>query len=339
VTGVEKILVVRVGRGGDLIMTTPALNHVLAAFPEAEVHLLTSREGPRVLRGFHPRIKRTWVYHRRFLQSWWLRRKLRRELTQERYTRVYVFETDPHYRGWLEGVAPALFGLDPGPSKTHYCERCMEIVERSVDSPPPRGWVTLPVTEKGLNKARALLSDHGVEPGTTLVGLHPTFSGSRLPAFLDAKGTRHRTWPRESFARLARLLDDRARSSGKPVTIVIDALPQERPLVETIVRQSGGAITLLRAPPDFERYKGLLQCLDVLVAPNTGPMHIAAAVGTPVVALFSGWSVEDCGPYVAEGRSVVLRAEDTDSPQRGLAAIEPERVVDAVFDLLDGVSS
>jgi ADP-heptose:LPS heptosyltransferase len=338
VTDVEKILVVRVGRGGDLIMITPALNSVLAAFPEAEVHLLTGREGPRVLKGFHGRITRKWLYNRRFLQSWRLRRKLRRELAKEHYSRIFIFESDPHYRRWLEGLAPALFTLEPSPSKVHYCERCMEIVERSVDSPPPRGWVTLPVTEDGVDKARAMLRDHGVDPGAILVGLHPTFSGSRLPAVFDSKGTRHRTWPRESFARLARLLAERARSSGKAMTIVIDALPEEVSMVDSIVEQSGGAITLLSAPPDFDRYKGLLQCLDVLVTPNTGPMHIAAAVGTPVVALFSGWRVEDCGPYVAEGRSAVLRAEDTDCPQRGLAAIEPERVVEAVFELLDGVS-
>ena len=105
-------------------------------------------------------------------------------------------------------------------------------------------------------------------------------------------------------------------------------------MVEEIVRESGNAITLLSAQPDFERYKGLLKSLDVLVTPNTGPMHIASAVGTPVVALFSGWSVEECGPFVPPEQCRVLTAEATRHPERGLSAIEPEVVADAVFDIL-----
>ncbi len=96
--------------------------------------------------------------------------------------------------------------------------------------------------------------------------------------------------------------------------MVIDALPEEVKYVQPIVEQSGGAITLLAAPPAFQRYKGFLSLLDVLVTPNTGPMHMAAALGTPLVALFSRWSPEDCGPYMDPARYLVLRAEDTAQP-------------------------
>jgi hypothetical protein len=58
-------------------------------------------------------------------------------------------------------------------------------------------------------------------------------------------------------------------------------------------------------------------------------MHIAAAVGTPLVALFSHMSPRDCGPYVPAGNYTALRAEDTGHPELGLAAISPESVFSA----------
>ena len=331
---IEKILVVRVGRAGDMVMITPALNALLQAFPEAEMHLMTTNEGRRVMKGYHPRLTRTWLYHRKFLQNLWLKWKLVRELRGQHYTSVYVFESNPHYHRLLAGTAPAIYQINDRTSGVHFCNRCLELVAHSTGKPVGKEWVTLPVSDDGLARARALLAKHGVEADTLLVGFHPTFAGSSLPVFQDRKGMRHRVWPQESFARLARQLHEKAQAMHLSLRIVIDALPEERALVEPIVSQSGGVVTLLTEPPDFERYKGVLRCLDVLVTPNTGPMHIAAAVGTRVVALFSGWSIDECGPFVPAEQFRTLRAEDNDDEERGLAAIPPTKVVEAVIDLL-----
>jgi len=83
--------------------------------------------------------------------------------------------------------------------------------------------------------------------------------------------------------------------------------------------------------PDFERCKALLQRLAVLVTPDTGPMHFAAAVGTKVVALFSGWKASECGPFVPAERASIVRAEDMPQGERGLAAIPPQAVLEAVL--------
>jgi heptosyltransferase-1 len=334
VTKINKILVVRVGRAGDMVMITPALNAVLAATPAAEVHVLTSAEGRRVLNGYNDRVTRTWLYHRRFPGNLRSRRKLVRALRGQDYDRVYVFESDPHYHRLLQGVAPAVYRLEGGAPGIHYCNRCLELVADSTTAPVDRGWVSLPVSESGRTKARALLDKHGIGPDMILVGLHPTYGGSALRGLLDRRGRRHRVWPRDSFVRLARGLRERAEAARIPLRVLIDALPEERKFVEPIVTLSGGSVTLLTEPPDFERYKGLLQCMDVMVTPNTGPMHIVAAVGTRVVALFSGWSVEECGPFVPEEQYRVLRAEDYEHGEHGLEAIPPEKVVEAVLELV-----
>ncbi len=331
----QKILVVRVGRAGDLVMITPALKALLKAQPEAEVHLLTSAEGVRVMRGFHARLTKTWIYSRRFPRSLLMKSALTRAFVRESYSRIYVFEAKPTYRKWMQQTGAKVFALPASQPQGHYCDRCLDLVAESMAGDIERGWVNLPVTSAGRSQARELLADHGVDPQGLLVGLHPTFSGSRLRLFRKTSDHGHRNWPPEHFARLGVLLRDQAQARGKQLAVVIDALPAEREIVEPIIAAAGGAITLLCAPPSFSRYKGLLEIMDVLVAPNTGPMHIAAAVDTAVVALFSRWSVSDCGPYMDPAHRVVLRAEDTSRPEAGLAAITPQEVATAVWRLLD----
>jgi heptosyltransferase I len=332
-TAAKKILVVRVGRAGDLIMVTPAVNALLAAFPEVEFHLLTTSDGRRIMAGYDERITTVHLYTRKFPYTLVQKHQLVKQLRSESYSHIYIFETKPRYRNWLRGLAPEIHALPETSLVVHFSDRCLDLVSgRLVSS--QRGWATLPVTEDGRRKARDLLTASGVDPDARLVGLHPTFSGDGNSLFRDSRGELHRKWPEDSFAALAKLLVERSRTQGLNLVVLIDALPEEREFGESIVARSEGAITLLSAPPDFQRYKGLLSLLDVMVTPNTGPMHIAAALGTPLVALFSGWDPLDCGPFMDPDSYHVLRAEDTACPEEGLSAIEPFKAADAVWDLL-----
>lgn len=332
-TGGEKILLVRVGRGGDVVMITPALDALLAALPGAEFHLLTTADGRRIMTGYDRRLTQTFTYSRRFPRRLALERSLLQQFRREGYSRVFIFETKPHYRAWLAGLAPQVHALQGTAADGHYCQRCLDLVAHSLAVPVVRDWVRLPVSQEGQDKARDLLKEKGVDPDAPLVGLHPTFSGTGISRLRDRQGLRHRMWPASSFAELARLLASSPAEGPRPA-LVIDALPQEVRFVQPIVDGSGGTVTLLAAPPDFQRYKGLLSLLDVLVTPNTGPMHMAAALNTPLVALFSHWSPADCGPFMDPARCRVLRAEDAADPRMGLAAIDPATVAEAVGELI-----
>jgi heptosyltransferase I len=328
-TGSRRVLAVRVGRGGDLVMVTPALRMLLDGLPGLEVDLLTSADGPRILRGFDPRLARFHVYHRRFPGSLFLRPRVRSALRRVGYERVYLFESHPHYRALVEGAAPEVHALGAGPPQRHYCDRCLDIVEPTLASPPPRGWISLPVTTAARARAAEYLAAQGLAEGDRLVGLHLTFSESARGLFAGRRGLRDRTWSDSAGADLARRLVELGRSQGCPIRPVVDILPHERGLLAGFLERAGDAVTVLSGPPDFERYKAVLARLALLVTPNTGPMHVAAAVGTPVVALFSGWSPAECGPFVPPERARTLRAEDTAEPGRGLAAISAAAVFEA----------
>ena len=110
-----KILVVRVGRAGDMVMITPALRALLRRYPHAEFHLLTSPDGRRVLRGFDARISRVLIYPTGILNEILHRRRIVRELKNETYAHAFVFEGDPRYHNLirLTGAPASLLRRDP----------------------------------------------------------------------------------------------------------------------------------------------------------------------------------------------------------------------------------
>jgi heptosyltransferase I len=327
-----KILVVRVGRAGDMVMITPALNALLAAYPSAELHILTGAEGRRILGGYHPAITRFLPYRTGSLYEFFDRNRLRREIAEQRYSRAYVFEAHPRFQDLIQSAVSVVYLLHYDPPTVHYCERALQVVRCSLDSPARDGWITLPVTEEGRNRAREYLKRNGIAPGTRIAGFHATSSSSRL--LRKKRSLAHRWWPPEAFGRLAQLLQESARDRNIPLQIVMDVLPAERQLVEPIAGFAPGIVRILPAEPDFERYKGILERMEFLVTPDTGPMHVAAALGTPVVALFSRKSPAECGPFVPPERKRVFRAEDSPRPDLGLAGITPDSILPACLGFL-----
>ena len=319
-------LVVRVGRMGDVVMITPALRLLLDGRPGDEVQVLTTGEGRRTLRDFDPRVTRFHLHTRRWIDGLRDRGRLLAELRAQGFARVYLFESNEHWRKLVASLGAEVHALDDPPRSAHYAARCLDVVEPTLQRLVSRGPIELPVTEAGRAAADAYLAAHGLGPADRLVGLHLTFSESGRGLFASGRGRKHREWPIESCVALARKLVERGAERGVPVRPVLDVLPDERSMAEAFRERAGDAVTILSGEPDFERYKALLARLAVLVTPNTGPMHVAAAVRAPVVALFSGWSPEDCGPFVPPWRASVLRAEDTPEAERGLAAIAPDAV-------------
>jgi ADP-heptose:LPS heptosyltransferase len=332
-----KILVVRVGKAGDMVMITPALRALLRLHPRHEFHLLTSPDGRRVLRGFDARITRVFICPTGILNEILHHRRIVRELKAESYEHVFVFEGDLRYHNLigLTGAPASLLRRDPS---LHYSECCLSLVRHPMGLPAQDTWIELPVTDEGRNRSTAYLREHGIGDNDVVVGFHATSSSNSAGFFRGRKRRLHRTWPAACFARLAGLLHEHAAAKGLHLRILMDVLPNEIRLVEPIVRMSAGRVSVVSAPPDFERYKAVLQRMALLVTPDTGPMHIAAAVGTPVVALFSGKAPEDCGPFVPAEKYTVLRAENSAQPELGLAAINPEIVLQACLPFLPGFS-
>ncbi|MDQ1593790.1 MAG: hypothetical protein QOH40_346 [Arthrobacter pascens] len=165
----------------------------------------------------------------------------------------------------------------------------------------------------------------GEEP---YVVVHP---GASVPA---------RAWPPLHHAAAVELLE------GAGHRVVVTGGPGETELTATVAGPSGidlGGLT------DLQSLAGVLARAEALVTGNTGPAHLAAAVGTPVVSLFSpvvpavrwapyGVPLELLGDQNAPCR--LSRARICPVPGHPcLGSVSPEQVVDAVERLISGVSS
>ncbi len=322
----KRILVARIGRVGDMVMITPALQAILDKFPHAKITLLTNADGKRALKGFSKRIDTILMYDRKTLFPWLTRRRIKQVIAKDHYDRVYCFESKPSFLTLFSALKPVLHSLTATNDKRiHYAQYCLDLV-----NPQASNKIThhlhLPVTESAIADSRLLLKKQNIQDDDFVVGLHPSFSGLAKSFGRATKHAHHKTWPITSWSALATQIQHYATTQNLNIKIMMDLIPDEESIGMNINQHSNGAALYQCPPLNFERYKATLARYDLLISPDSGPMHIAAAVNTKVIALFSRHEPSDCQPFVADEQFTVLRAEDMSEPEKGLAAITPDTI-------------
>lgn len=191
----------------------------------------------------------------------------------------------------------------------------LECVERAGTLLPERERLRLAVTARDAEEARRVRASAGVSEGEGFAILNP---GGNKP---------EKRWPAERFAALA---DHLAAAHG--LRVLINGSPAELELCESIARAAGSEPMVL---PACGGTLGALKalCADpaakLMVTNDTGPRHIAAAMGCPVVSLFgptdARWTTIP-GPMLADGSDgeALLVADPTLPPREG-ANDHPER--------------
>ncbi len=101
-----------------------------------------------------------------------------------------------------------------------------------------------------------------------------------------------KNWPPERFAEVARTLREQTGAS-----LVLLGSPADVPVCATLARAIGGTVTNLCGRTSMLELGGIIKELDLLITVDSGPMHIAAAVGAPTVAVFGPTDPVKTGPY------------------------------------------
>jgi ADP-heptose:LPS heptosyltransferase len=146
-----------------------------------------------------------------------------------------------------------------------------------------------------------------------------------------AGGRASKQWHVDRFAAAARAV---ARAWGG--TIVLTGASADRPLVD-LARRALGGVPFVDASGalDLPTLAALLAELDLFITSDTGPMHLAAAMDTPIVALFGPADPRRYGPLAGQAR--VVRVDLWCSPC-GRVRLPPERCRGHVPDCMDGIS-
>ncbi len=322
----HKILVVRVGRVGDMVMITAALNAILEHYKQAEVHVLTGNDGMRVLKGFNSRVTQFYDYNRKSLNPWWLRYKLKKLIGQEKYTHIFCFETNPGYLDLFSKSQASVHLITNCTPDRNFAWHCLQTVNRVIQS-DLNNWVNLKVYEIAKAESKQIFIDNGVDDEKFIIGLHPSFSGLKKIKFRSQRSLHERGWGEKNWAELAIKLMDYAQKNNKNIQIIMDLLEEDRKLGERIVALSNNTIKMIIPEMNFERYKATLQSMDLFITPNTGPMHVAGALGVKMVALFAVESPDNCGPYIPVEQYTAISAEDMPKSELGLVAISVDDVL------------
>jgi heptosyltransferase I len=109
-------------------------------------------------------------------------------------------------------------------------------------------------------------------------------------------------WPPEHFGALARQAQDRFGG-----TIVLVGAGDEMPLADAVAARLAGPVCNLAGRTTLPQLTGVLSVVDLMLANDTGPLHLAVALGRPVVAPYTCTKVRLTGPYRSESTAVESR--------------------------------
>jgi heptosyltransferase II len=185
--------------------------------------------------------------------------------------------------------------MEPSENRLHQVESYKQLL-LPLGIPMSESAPRLYVSEKEVAESKELLFQRGYRAGQPLIGINPG------AAYGTAK-----CWPPERFRALAlRLLQDPA------FYVVFFGEDKTASLVKEICRGLPDRAINLAGVTNLRELACLIKDCDVLVTNDSGPMHIAAALDTPVVALFGSTDDAATGPYGQRG--AVINKHSSCSP-------------------------
>ena len=205
-----------------------------------------------------------------------------------------------------------------------------QILPRDASQPgPPRTGLRPWGGEPGSPRTGA--GPWGGEPGSPRTGPGP-WGGSQAAVLINpGAGWGAKRWPIERYAAVAQGLIDRG------LHVLVNAGPGEEPLGEVISHATGGAATSLTCT--LEQLIALTRRVALVIAGDTGPLHLACALSRPVVGIYGPTDPSRNGPFGTRFR--VLRSPESRrdharnaAPEAGLLTISPEDVLQAADELL-----
>ena len=134
---------------------------------------------------------------------------------------------------------------------------------------------------------------------------HERLVGRRFAVLNPGAGWPSKIWPAERYGELARHLHKRTACAS----VAAWGLPAELPLAETIVAASDGH-ALFAPPTTMMELAALCRRAALFVGSDTGPMHLAVAVGTPTISMHGPSRADWCGAYGPQNIRLQIRYED-----------------------------
>ncbi len=290
---------------GDAVMCEPAVAALRGLFPSAEIALLVKPAIAELYRG-HQGVDRLVIYDDRGKHAGWSGKwRLADELRRSRFDLAVLFQNafEAALLAWLAGIpkrvgyatdARSVLLTDPlarpdrrrPPHQVAYYWNLLRPFGLNGEPPAPR----LHLSHDEVAQAGARLGAGGIGPSDCLIGVNPgsTYGGAKR-------------WLPERFAEAVALAFDGLKRQGRAAQIVIVGAKGEEELGRTIAedmrRRTGASVTILSGQTGIRELMAVVARCQAFVTNDTGPMHVAAALGVPTVAVFGPTDHRTTAPY------------------------------------------
>lgn len=338
------ILLIKPSSLGDIVMALPALSALRRSLPRARIRWLIRPAFAPLIEG-HPHLDEIVLFDRRYLgKAWYSPMALRSlvaliaSLRRERYDAVLdlqgLFRTAS--LAWLSGCKDR-FGphwrrefahhfytttFAPRPAWVHVVDYYMKLLE-AMGATDRRVEFVLPEKPEAAVTAQDLLSRQDID-------------ADRYAVLVPGSAQVSKCWPAERFAALAGRI-----ASDHGLSVVATGSEAENAVVERIRGLSDRTVVNLAGRTSLPQLVEVLRRARLVVSNDTGPGHIAAALGRPLVMMFSWSNPSRVGPYGrpecvvardAAGRGLAFKSTD---PRHGIDHIGLDEVCDKVLEQLE----
>lgn len=314
----KKILIVNVNWIGDVIFSTPFIKTVRQNYPDSHIICLLHPRCADVLKN-NPRLDELIIYDEDGLHKGLIGKlKLIISLRKKKIDAAFLL-----HRSFTKSLIAFLAGavervgypekkrgllltkaVEIPDEETHKVEYFLNLARAcgmKVQDPSYEFFVSDPDRKK----IRQFLNESGINDKDLLVVLCP--GGNWDP----------KRWPKENFARLADMLGDKFGAR-----IVISGAKKDIPLAESIKKMMKNVPVISCGRTDLKELGALLERADLVVANDSGPMHLAVAMKTKVIALFGPTSPRLTGPYGSGNYRIIWKNSECDVPCYDLTCMD-----------------
>lgn len=293
----KKILIVKPSSLGDVVHSLPFLNAVKACFSNAEIHWVIAKGLEGLLKG-HPMINKLWIINK---DAWKKIVNIKGTISELKVLLKHLkkeeFDIVIDLQGLLRsGILTAATGAPVRVGFTEAREGSRLFYTHKV-----KGGKNIHAVDRYLKIADFLGCDINdicfplpLSFNSALSTQHSALSKEYV---VIVPGARWKTkmWPPEKFGKLSAML---------PLNTVIVGSKRDVDIADKIVALSNGKAVSLAGKTDLKELIEVMRGARFAVSNDSGPMHIAAALGIPVFAIFGPTDPLRTGPY-GEGHTII----------------------------------
>jgi heptosyltransferase-2 len=338
----HRILVARTDRIGDVLLSTPVIHALRQKFPQAFISMLVAPYAKDVVEG-NPYLDEVIIYDKDGKhKSWWRSFKFANRLKKKKFDLAIILHPTNrmHLITFLAGIPQRLgFNRKLGflinrrknhtkqEGRKHEAEYNLDLLADLGITGNPQD-LFMPIRQESVQYVEALFRKEGISPADKILAINP---GASCPS---------KIWPTERFAQVAEKL-----AGLYNFKILILAGPKEIYLADKIAREIKAKAVNLAGKTSVSQLASILKRCTLFISNDSGPVHIASALGIPVISIFgrsqAGLSPKRWGPlgkhdkYLHKGGGCIqCLAHNCVKEFACLKAISVDHVVSAAESIL-----